>query len=264
LSGAVLLTLVAMALFAPWIARYDPNALQYGFPLQQPNADFWLGTDHIGRDIFSRIVWGARSSLIVGFGAVLFGVTTGSLAGLLSAWFGGFVDMILQRFVDALMAIPALMIAMVVATVLDPNQWTLAFAIGLNFIPGSARICRSVVLSLREAQFVLAVRSSGATEWRIMLRHVMPNLASPVAVVASGALAAAILVESALSFLGLGLRPPNPSWGSMVSQEGQQYFQEAPWILFAASGAVSLAVLSATMFGDAMRDMLDPRVRSRK
>lgn len=263
-SGVVLVLLAAVTILAPWISPYDPNKLQYGHPLESPSSSFWFGTDHIGRDVFSRIIWGARKSLLIAVLAVSIGVVSGSLIGTVSAWYGGWPDLIVQRFVDALQAIPGLLVAMVVATVLAPSVWTISLAIGINFIPGGSRICRSVVLSLREAQFMLAARSIGSSDARLILRHVLPNLASPVAVVASGALAGAILSETSLSFLGLGLQPPDPTWGSMVGREGRQYMEQAPWILFSASGAVSLTVLSAALFGDAMRDMLDPRVRRRK
>jgi ABC-type dipeptide/oligopeptide/nickel transport system permease subunit len=263
-SAIVLLILIALAVLAPVVTPYGPNRLQYGHALQSPGGSFLLGTDQTGRDIFSRLVWGARTSLLISLIAVAIGVTAGSFLGTVCAWYGGWLDIVVQRLVDGVQALPALMVAMVLTTVLKPSVWTIALAIGINFIPPASRIARSIVFSLREAQFVVAVRAAGASDARLLFRHVVPNLVTRIVVIASSSLAGAILVETSLSFLGLGIQPPSPTWGSMVAQEGQQFLQEAPWILFSACAAISLTVISATLFGDAVRDMLDPRVRSRR
>jgi peptide/nickel transport system permease protein len=263
-SACVLLLLIVLAVLAPVVTPFGPNKLQYGHALEGPSSSFLLGTDQTGRDIFSRIVWGARTSLSISLISVAIGVIAGSFLGTVCAWYGGWLDIVVQRLVDGIQALPALMVAMVLTTVLKPSVWTIAVAIGINFIPSASRLARSIVLNLREAQFVVAVRSSGASDVRLLFRHVLPNLVTRIVVIASGSLAGAILVETSLSFLGLGIQPPAPTWGSMVGQEGRQFLQEAPWIIFSACAAISLTVVSATLLGDAIRDMLDPQVRSRR
>ncbi len=261
--GALVLALfVVMALGAPLIAPYSPTKVGVGIRLVGPSGDHLMGTDSIGRDVFSRIVYGSRLSLKIGFGAVFVGVTIGTLVGIASGYFSGLFDILVQRLVDALSAIPGLILALVVVTVLGSSQRNLIGSISLLMIPGTARIIRSAVLSERENQYIEAARVLGASHSRIMFRHVLPNVAAPLIVIVSILVGVAILVEASLGFLGLGVPPPTPSWGQMLA-EGRPVMLQQPWLAVWPGLAISSIVLGMNLLGDSMRDVLDPKQRIR-
>lgn len=255
------LAIVILAIFANWIAPYDPAALHMADRLQTPSTTYLLGTDELGRDILSRVIYGARISLSVGFVAVGIAATVGVLLGLCAAYYGNLVDALIMRALDGLLAFPAIILALAILSVLGPNMLNAMIAIGIVTIPTFARITRGTVLSLKRKEFVDAARINGASDWYIMLRVLLPNSLSPLLVQVSVSFAAAILVEAALSFLGLGIQPPTPSWGSMLDS-GRRYLDQNPWYSIAAGAAIFLTVFSLNLLGDGLRDALDPRLRS--
>jgi ABC-type dipeptide/oligopeptide/nickel transport system permease subunit len=222
-----------------------------------------MGTDSIGRDVFSRIVWGARLSVLIGFGSVLVGTTAGTLIGLVSGYVGGLADTIIQRLVDTLMTVPGLILALVFVTVWGQGVPQLVFAIAILIIPGAARIVRGATLSEKNYQYIEAARVIGASHPRIILRHILPNISAPIIVIVSVMVGVAILVEAALSFLGLGVPPPTASWGQMLSIDGRTYMLQQPWLSIWPGLAISLVVLGLNLLGDALRDLLDPKLRLR-
>lgn len=256
---AVLLTVIVMAVFAEIIAPYRPTELT-GKSFVGPESGTILGTDRIGRDVFSRMLYGARVSLQVGIIAVVLGTLTGSFIGIVSGYFGGWLDLIVQRLMDVQMAIPALLLAMVVVAAFGRGSWNAMYAIAIVLIPGTARVVRSSTLGLRARQFVEAASASGATNARVLWRHVIPNAVDEIIVLASVALGSAIIIEAALSFLGLGTQAPDPSWGSMLA-EGQLRFERGPHMVYVPAAFISVTVLAFTMLGDTVRDILDPKVR---
>jgi peptide/nickel transport system permease protein len=260
LGVALFLAIVAVALFAPTIAPYDPSAVHVRDRLQLPSPGYLLGTDELGRDLLSRIIFGARISLLVGVIAVGIAATAGILLGLASAFYGSIVDSLVMRALDGVLAFPAIILALAIITALGPSAGNAMIAIGIVSIPTFARITRGNVLALKEKEFVEASRAAGATSPYLMLRVLLPNCLSPLLVQASVAFANAILTEAALSFLGLGVQPPTPSWGSMLDT-GRKYLTQTPWYSFSAGAAIFLAVLSLNLLGDGLRDALDPRSR---
>jgi len=267
-GGLVVLIIVFGAIFAPLVAPFDPyefNLDENGMPvrLEGPGADYLIGTDAIGRDVLSRIIYGARVSLVVGLGAVALGVTLGTIIGLISGYFVGKIDQVLQRVVDTLMAIPAIVLALAVMTMLQPGIFNIILVIAIVIAPGSARVVRSTVLAIKQNVYIEAARSVGATDSRIVFRHILPNVFAPIIIIASIWVGNAIVIEAALSYLGLGTPPPTPSWGGMLALEGRRYLENAPWLAIAPGVAISIAVLAVNMLGDALRDVLDPRLRSR-
>jgi peptide/nickel transport system permease protein len=261
-AGAVIMGLFLFAaVFADVITVYDPLSTNAALSLAPPSAAHWFGTDFMGRDLYSRIVYGARVSLLVGCSATLIGCGAGAAAGLLSGYLGGWVDLAVQRLIDVLQALPLLVLALVMAAALGPSLRNTIVAISLPLIPYSARVVRASALSLREQPFVEAARAVGMSEWRIALRHVFPNTLAPLIVVATAALGATILIEAALSFLGLGVPEPYPSWGRMLSQSAAEYVRTAPWVVIFPGLAISLVVFATNLLGDAVRDLLDPRQR---
>lgn len=259
--GVLLFVLiVVVALFAPAIAPYDPSAVHVRDRLQLPSSGYLLGTDELGRDLLSRIIFGTRISLMVGVVAVGIAATAGILLGLASAFYGGLVDSLVMRALDGVLAFPAIILALAIITALGPSAVNAMIAIGIVSIPTFARITRGNVLSLKEKEFVEASRAAGATSPYLMLRVLLPNCISPLLVQASVAFANAILTEAALSFLGLGVQPPTPSWGSMLDT-GRKYLTQTPWYSFSAGAAIFLAVLSLNLLGDGLRDAFDPRSR---
>ncbi|MQG56185.1 MAG: ABC transporter permease [SAR202 cluster bacterium] len=267
-GGLIVLIIVFGAIFAPLVAPFDPyefNLDENGMPvrLEGPDRDYLLGTDAIGRDVLSRIIYGARVSLIVGLGAVALGVTLGTIIGLISGYFVGKIDQVLQRIVDTLMAIPAIVLALAVMTMLQPGIFNIILVIAIVIAPGSARVVRSTVLAIKQNVYIEAARSVGATDSRIVFRHILPNVFAPIIIIASIWVGNAIVIEAALSYLGLGTPPPTPSWGGMLALEGRRYLENAPWLAIAPGVAISIAVLAVNMLGDALRDVLDPRLRSR-
>ena len=267
-SALILCGLVVVAILAPVLAPYDPykfNLNERGLPirLQPPNAKFLCGTDPLGRDVLSRIVYGSRVSLIVGFASVAIGTLLGTLLGLVSGYWEGGMDQVLQRAVDTIMALPGIVLALAVVSVLGQSLTNIILVIGLVIAPGASRVVRGTVLSIKQNTFIDAAYAAGATPWRIVLRHILPNAFAPILVIASVWLGNAIVIEAALSFLGLGTPPPTPTWGGMLSGEGRRNLETAPYLAIFPGLAISIVVLAFNMLGDALRDLLDPRLRTR-
>ena len=256
----VFVLLVLSAAFAPLIATHDPIDIDPVNQFKGPSSTHYFGTDQLGRDLFSRIIYGARTSLYVGIFSVALGTITGSLLGIASAYFRT-LDLILQRVVDAMLAIPNLLLALAIVSVIGPSLTNTIFAIGVGFIPGAVRVLRSQALGVQERPFVEAARSIGASDFRILLRHIAPNCIAPFIIIASNGLALAIIAEASLSFLGLGTPPPTPSWGAMLSGSVQNYITRAPWLAIFPGLAITVVALGFSLFGDSMRDVLDPRLR---
>ncbi|WP_376768313.1 ABC transporter permease [Litoribacterium kuwaitense] len=257
----VILLLLIVASFAPFIATHPPNQMEVGNTLLGPGeAGHLLGTDSYGRDIFSRIVYGARISLIVGISAVLFGAIFGSLLGLISGYFGGKTDTVIMRFIDGMMAFPFILLAIVLMTVLGQGLVNVIIAIGISNIPGFARVFRGQVLSVKESEYIEVTRSLGAKHGRILFRHIVPNSVAPLIVYATMGVAGAIISEASLSFLGLGVQPPTASWGSML-QEGKNYLVLSPELATFSGLAILITVLGINLFGDGLRDALDPKMK---
>lgn len=263
LGGSVVLLLVLMALLAPVVAPFDPiNDYDYAAALQGPTATHWFGTDDLGRDLFSRVVWGARNSLSAGVVSVGFALLVGLPIGLLAGYYRGFWDeVIIMRITDAFQAIPFLILALAMAAVLGPGLWKAMLAIGIGLTPAFIRMVRAQVLAHRESDYVLAAKALGATDLRIMFRHLLPNIAGPIIVQASLATASAVIAEAGLSYLGLGIQPPDPAWGSAL-RFAQGYLTIAPWMSYFPGAAIFVTVLSINLFGDGLRDMLDPRMKN--
>ncbi|MBI4636422.1 MAG: ABC transporter permease [Candidatus Rokubacteria bacterium] len=260
-GGAFTLLLVLTAVFAGPLATHDPIATDAANTLARPSGEHWLGSDHLGRDIYSRIVHGTRVSLMVGVLSTLLGSVFGGLIGLLSAYFGGKTDLITQRVLDILQGLPLLVLALVMSAALGPAIHNVVIAISIPILPRAARVIRASVLSIREMQYIEAARALGLRHLRIAFRHVLPNTVGPFIVLTTAQLGSAILVEAALSFLGLGVPEPYPSWGRMLSVSAAEYAQKAPHLVLFPGIAISLAVFGTNLLGDALRDTLDPRLR---
>ncbi len=260
-GGLVMLLIVLTAVFADQLQTHDPISTDAARSLAAPSPEHWLGSDHLGRDIYSRIVHGARVSLIVGIASTLLGSVLGGIVGLLSGYVGGKTDLITQRVMDILQGLPLLVLALVMAAALGPSIQNVILAISIPIIPRAARVIRSSVLSIREMQYVEAARAIGLRHLRIAFRHILPNTIGPFIVLCTAQLGSAILVEAALSFLGLGVPEPYPSWGRMLSVSAAEYAQKAPWLVLFPGIAISLAVFGSNLLGDALRDTLDPRLR---
>jgi peptide/nickel transport system permease protein len=261
IGGFLMIVILLTALFADQLQTHDPIATDAAASLARPGADHWLGSDHLGRDIYSRIVHGARVSLIVGLASTLLGSVLGGLIGLLSGYLGGKTDLITQRIMDILQGLPLLVLALVMSAALGPSIPNVVVAISIPIIPRAARVIRASVLSIREMQYVEAARAVGLRHLRIAFRHILPNTIGPFIVLCTAQLGSAILVEAALSFLGLGVPEPYPSWGRMLSVSAAEYAQKAPWLVMFPGLAISLAVFGSNLLGDALRDTLDPRLR---
>ena len=267
-SAVIIGVLVVVALFAPLLAPRDPYAFnlnERGLPIRMhgPSADFPLGTDPLGRDVLSRIVYGARVSLIVGFASVLLGTVVGTALGLVCGYWEGKVDQVIQRGVDTAMAIPGIVLALAVMSVLGQSLTNIVLVIALVIAPGASRIVRGTVLAVKQMAFVDAAHAAGASPARIVIMHVLPNVFAPILVIATVWLGNAIVIEAALSFLGLGTPPPTPTWGGMLSGEGRRNLETAPYLAIFPGLAISVVVLAFNMLGDALRDLLDPRLRTR-
>ena len=261
--GAVIMAIcVFAALFAPYITVYDPLSTNSAFSLARPSAQHWLGCDFMGRDVYSRIVYGSRISLAVGIGSLSLGLTCGVLIGLTSGYLGGWIDLAAQRLIDILQSLPLLVMALLMTASLGPSLRNTIIAISIALIPSSARVVRSTTLSLREQPFVESAKAIGMSEVRIAFRHVLPNTLAPLIVLGTAQLGATILIEATLSFLGLGVPEPHPSWGRMLSESAAEYVRTAPWLVIFPGLAISLVVFGTNLFGDALRDLLDPRQRS--
>jgi peptide/nickel transport system permease protein len=261
-AGLVIMTLfVFTAIFADFIARYDPLTIDAARALARPSLAHWMGTDSFGRDVFSRIIHGARISLAVGIGSTALGGSIGVIVGLTSGYLSGWVDLVFQRVSDVLQALPLLVLALIMTAALGPSLPNVIIAIAIPLIPTVSRVIRANTLALRELPFIEAAKSIGMSEVRIALRHVLPNTLAPLIVLATAQLCSTILTEASLSFLGLGIPEPYPSWGRMLSESAAEYVRTAPWLVIFPGIAISLAVFGANLFGDALRDILDPRQR---
>ena len=257
----VVVGFVLVALTAPWLAPYDPLATSWSAVRKAPGAVHWMGTDENGRDVLSRIVWGARASLLAGVVSVAIAGGVGVPAGVLAGFAGGWIDAIIGRVVDAMLACPFLILAIALAAFLGPALTNAMVAIGITAAPVFARVARGATLNVAALEYVEAARSIGAAPWRVALRHIVPNILPPVLVQGTLAIAAAIIAEASLSFLGLGQQPPAPSWGSMLNA-AQRFLGTAPWLAIFPGAAIALTVLSFNLVGDGLRDALDPRRRS--
>ena len=260
-GALIILVMLAVALLANVLAPYDPYQGDYALQFARPSAQHWLGTDEFGRDVLTRIMYGARIALFVGFAASFAGCTLGALLGVVSAYCGGKVDLFLERLVDILLAFPQLILALAVASVLGPAVQNVVVAVAVPIIPRAARIVRSAALSVKENQYVEAVQALGAVRRRIVLRHIIPNVMAPYIIILTAQLGSAILAEAALSYLGLGTAEPTPSWGLMLSGSAASYAEKAPWIAVFPGIAISLGVFGFNLFGDSLRDALDPKLR---
>lgn len=256
----VVLLIVAAALLAPWIAPHDPTRQSWTAVRQAPSMLHWFGTDEVGRDVFSRVIWGARASLAAGVVSVLIALAVGVPLGLLAGYVGGWTDAVLSRLTDAMLAIPFLILAIALAAFLGPNLTNAMIAIGVTATPIFIRLTRGQVLAARAEDYVEAARAVGNPHWRIAVRHVLPNVMPPILVQATLTIAAAVIAEASLSFLGLGQQPPMPSWGSMLNS-AQRFLGQAPWMAIYPGIAIFLTVLSFNVLGDGLRDALDPRSR---
>jgi ABC-type dipeptide/oligopeptide/nickel transport system permease subunit len=258
-GGIIVLALVILAVFAPLFAPYSPTE-KVGRRADPPSSEFWLGNDEIGRDVLSRLIYGTRVALIVGVGAMSIALTIGVTVGATAGYFGGKVDQVLSRFIDTLMAFPLIVLLITLAALFSPNLRNVVIVIGVTVWASYARVVRADVMSLREREFVAAARAIGVSNARIIIRHMIPNVLGPIIVLASLDVGSIIILESALSFLGLGIQPPTPSWGGMLSA-GRSLMRNAPHIAVAPGIAITITVLAFNLLGDGLRDALDPRQR---
>jgi len=258
---AVMVIMLAMAIFAEIIAPYDPVAMSLVEKLRSPSLAHPLGTDQFGRDLFSRIVYGARISLYVGFGVVIMGTSLATVWGCGAGYFGGKFDSFSLRIIDAVFSIPQLVLILTIVSVVGPGLMNITLALAFRNAVGQTRTIRSAALAIKNNMYMDAARAIGCTDAHIIFKYVLPNVMAPVIVVASLSLGQAILAESSLAFLGFGVPPPNPTWGGMLSDEGRRYMVQAPWMAFAPGIALSLVVFAINMLGDGLRDVLDPRQR---
>ena len=260
-GALIILGMMLVALFAEVLAPYDPYRGDYGLQFARPSVDHWFGTDEFGRDVLSRVMYGARIALFVGFVASFAGCTLGGLLGVVSAYWGGKVDLILERLMDVLLAFPQLILALAIASILGPAVQNVVVAVAIPIIPRAARVVRPTALSVKEHPYVEAVQALGALRRRVVLRHIVPNVMAPYIIILTAQLGGAILTEAALSYLGLGTAEPTPSWGLMLSGSAPSYAEKAPWIALFPGIAISLGVFGFNLFGDSLRDALDPKLR---
>jgi peptide/nickel transport system permease protein len=260
-GAAVTLVAVLVALAAPRLAPHDPLKQNLGNTLARPDRAHLLGTDSVGRDVLSRVIWGTRISLVAGFVSVAIAALAGSLIGLFAGYRGGRADAVAMRLMDAVLSFPPLVLALALGAVLGADLTGVLIALGVVYTPTFARLMRGQVLTIRGREYIEAARALGASGGSIAWRHVLPNAATPIVVQASLSVAFAILAEASLSFLGLGVQPPEPSWGSMINA-GRGYLRQAPWIVFGPGAALFVTVLGLNFLGDAVRDALDPKLRA--
>jgi len=263
-AGAlIVLIMIFSAIFAPWLAPYDPVANNFADLNQAPSLAHWFGTDPFGRDMLSRIIFGARTALVVGFVSAFVGGTIGLVLGVASAYFGGRFDLLFQRVMDVFMAFPLIIRALSVVSIFGTGVQNVIIAITIPFIPRCARVVRSSALAIREIPYVDAARACGYSHTRIILRHMAPNVMAPYLIMLTAFVGQAILLEASLSYLGLGVQEPTPAWGLMLQGGAEEYAQSAPWIAVFPGLAITLAVFGFNLFGDAVRDVLDPKLRTR-
>jgi peptide/nickel transport system permease protein len=260
-GGVLMALLVLTAVFAGALATHNPVRTDSAHVLHPPSAEFWLGTDNLGRDVWSRVVYGSRISLAVGLASTFLGAGLGGLIGLFSGYLGGKTDLITQRLMDMMQALPILILALVMAAAMGASLTNAIVAISVPIVPRAARVVRANVLAIREFAYIEAARAVGVGHVRVAFRHILPNTVGPFIVLLTAQLGGAILVEAALSFLGLGIPEPYPSWGRMLSIAAAEYAQKAPWLVIYPGVAISLAVFGTNLLGDALRDLLDPRLR---
>jgi peptide/nickel transport system permease protein len=260
---SIVALMILVAVFAPFIAPYTYQEQNYQAVRQSPNVNFFFGTDQFGRDIFSRVVYGARISMMVGFLAVIVGTGAGAIVGLVSGYFMGKLDAAVQRLVDMWMSFPDLILALTIVAVFGNTIPNVILAIAATIMPRGVRVIRSSTIAIREMDYTLSARSIGASDLRIMLRHVMPNTVAPFLIIMSSMFGTAILTEAGLSFLGLGIAEPTPSWGRMLTGQAAQYMVTAPWILIFPGLAITITVMGFAFAGDALRDIFDPKLRGR-
>ena len=261
ISAVVILVVVVAAVLADQVAPFTYSQIDVPSRLQAPSVHHLFGTDDLGRDVFSRVVYGARISLIVGIAAVALGVVHGGAWGLLSAYVGGKVDMVIQRVTDAVLSVPLLVMGLVVVATLGASLINVILAVAFVLTPRASRLVRGSVLSIKEEAYIDSARALGCSSWRIVFVHILPNVTAPIIVLASVSLGAAITLEASLSFLGMGVPPPFPTWGGMLGGEGRVRMIEAPWLAIWPGVSITLTVLAFNLLGDAARDVLDPRLR---
>ncbi|MGH6815426.1 MAG: ABC transporter permease [Hyphomicrobiaceae bacterium] len=262
-GAVVVIVMMFAAAFAEVVAFHDPTANNFGAMLEPPSAQHLLGTDQFGRDLFARIVYGARTALLVGFVSAFVGATLGLVLGVASAYFGGWFDIIFQRVMDVFMAFPLVILALAVVAIFGTGTFNVIVAITIPFIPRCARVVRSSALAVRELPYIDAARACGFGHTRIVLRHMVPNVMAPYLIVMTAAVGQAILIEASLSYLGLGVQEPTPAWGLMLRGGAQEYAESAPWVAIFPGIAISLAVFGVNLFGDSLRDWLDPKLGDR-
>jgi peptide/nickel transport system permease protein len=261
-AGAfVILLMIIAAISANALAPYDPLENDYGAMFQAPGGQHWLGTDSFGRDVLSRILYGSRTALWVGFCSSLFGTTIGALVGITCAYFGGKTDLFAQRFMDILLSFPLIVLALVVVAVLGSGIWNVILAISIPMIPRAALVVRSSALALRQMAFIEAALTLGSSHWRVIFCHMAPNVMAPYLIMLTAFLGQAILLEASLSFLGLGVAEPTAAWGLMLRGAAVEFAERAPWMALFPGLAISLAVFAFNTFGDSLRDELDPKLR---
>jgi peptide/nickel transport system permease protein len=263
IGAVIILAMAITALFADTLAPYDPYEISQRLQFKGPSMEHWLGTDEFGRDMLTRLIYGARIALFIGLVAAFVGSTAGAILGVFSAYMGGKVDLILQRFMDVMLAFPLLILALAIVSVLGRSVPNVVLAIAIPIIPRTTRIVRSSALSVKENVFVEAARAVGSQHWRVMARHILPNVMAPYLIMLTAQLGNAILVEASLSFLGLGTAEPTPSWGLMLSGSAASYAEKAPWVAVFPGLAITMAVFGFNLFGDSLRDALDPKLRHR-
>ena len=267
-AGLVVIAMMLVAsLFAKWVAPYDPVVIDFGAMLAAPSSTHWFGTDQFGRDTLTRIIYGARTALTIGFWSSFMGCTAGAAIGIASAYFGGRIDLLTQRLIDILLSFPIIVLAVVVVAVLGSKvvagvDLNLVFAIALPIMPRAVRVIRAAVLSVREMLYVDAARAAGYSNMRIMFIHIAPNVVAPYLIILTAYIAQAILLEASLSFLGLGVTEPTPAWGLMLSGNSSDFYREAPWMIIFPGLAISVSVFAFNLFGDSLRDWLDPKFKA--
>jgi peptide/nickel transport system permease protein len=261
-GALIVLVMLMVAILAPFIAPYDPLAVDFGAMLAAPSAKHWLGTDAFGRDVLSRLIFGSQTALLVGFGSALIGATAGAILGVASAYFGGRIDLYWQRVMDVFLCFPLIILALAIVAILGNTLPNVIMAITIPMIPRCALVIRSSALSIREMPYVDAARAAGFGHGRIILRHMLPNVMAPYLIMVTAFLGQAILLEASLSFLGLGVQEPTASWGLMLRGAAVDFAEAAPWMAIFPGVAISLAVFAFNLFGDSLRDALDPKLRT--
>jgi peptide/nickel transport system permease protein len=266
-SFVVIFVMMFAGIFSEWVAPYDPLQIDFGAILAPPSAEHWGGTDAYGRDIFSRIIYGSRTALVIGFTSSFLGSSIGAILGIASAYFGGKIDDWIQRFMDILLAFPIIVLALVVVAALKSGiifgiDLNLIIAIAIPIVPRVCRVVRAAALTIRVMPYVDAARAAGYSDQRIIFRHMAPNVVAPYLIMFTAFIAQAILLEASLSFLGLGVTEPTPAWGLMLSGNAADFYREAPWMILFPGIAISLAVFAFNLFGDSLRDYLDPRFKT--